>query len=160
MTLLQISAIIGLLLSFGVPQAKTEEIRGILEHRQIVSVTPVVGSIIVPMSEDKKSSCDPTLKGEVKIVAGDITTGFDLMFYGTSTIPVGCEVDQDTPVVIKLPNNTYTGAVKDWKRNGHIKMNDTGFSIYQGFGFGSGTTPNGKVEWSVGSTTLSVPITE
>lgn len=49
MTLAQIMAVVGLLLAFGVPQDKVNEVQAIMQHNQVQQTVPTAGGIITVM---------------------------------------------------------------------------------------------------------------
>jgi hypothetical protein len=119
--------------------------------------SPITESVGAPTVSIAPIDCTPKLEGSVVQEDGDISTGFDFSFIGTSTIPVLCPV-QSLENDLQTPDNFYHSKVSDWQTNGHIKQIPTGFVFTQGWGSGAGKTPTGTFIWSVGGATISVTI--
>lgn len=155
MTTAQIMAVLSLLLAFNVPQSQVNSVQSILMKTQSMAVVTITeeGSSI-----SNTLDCRPSLSATVVKEDGDISTGIDFMFYGTSTIPVGCPLDTSIENDIQFPTIFYHGKISDWKRNKQISFINNGFVFNSGWGTGSGITPSGQVNWYVGSSSISISI--
>lgn len=177
MSSIQINAILYLLLAFGVPQSTVDNVQGILNRAgSMPSVTqdqsiPIenTGGIggesgaatqVPPLTVVQ--DCTPTLTASVTKVDGQISTGIDFRFNGTSTLPVGCSLDTSLENDLKMqgfPNDlTYHGKISDWGKGSHLTYIPNGFTFYQGWGTGSDVPPVGSFIWSVAGTSTTINI--
>jgi hypothetical protein len=162
MTLIQIAAIIQLLFAFGVPQPTIDTIQAILiptapQQALNAPVSPVttgiggIGTITTPAP-----NCTPVLEGSIQFEGGDLSTGMDYTFTGTSTYPVGCKIDTGTEVDLQTPTIKYRGTIGNWLGNQGALLTDNVFTYRQGWGPGQGQSP--EFIWFVGDKVLYVPI--
>lgn len=160
---LQITAILYLLIAFGVPQTTVNNVQGILEHAgkstqnapvQVQAIPEGIGGVgSLPVQD-----CTPILEARVTQFEGNVTTGTGYMFFGTSTLPIGCSTNTSTEVYLQTPSGKYKGTIGSWAENRHGKITDTVFTYNQGWGTPPGITPSGQFIWTVGtvSTTTSI----
>lgn len=156
MTALQVLAIINLLLAFGVDAPTVSKVQIMLQNKAISAIeaprptptptpTPQFGAVAAPAVPP---ACVPTLTSRIQRGAGEISTGVDFMFHGTSTLPAGCSLDYAT--YLQTPTTRYSGRVSDMQNTGAASLIENGFVYRQGWGTGAGVVPSGIFEWGVG----------
>lgn len=163
MTISQITAVLSLLLAFGVPYNTVNQVQGILEHTNTPVTAPIVETIptLPPPSSASVLDCTPHLALSIKKEDGDISTGIDYEVDGIATIASGCTFDPQTNTSLQLPNVTYKGRITDWVRNKQSTLSNTTFTYYQGWGSGAGINASGEaITWTVGSiaTSTTIPV--
>jgi len=159
----QILAIVALLLAFGVDQPTVNNVQAILENanktQQILTIESPSGGLGSPAipSASTTLDCTPVLEAKVVKVAGEVATGVDFMFMGTSTLPVGCSYSTSLPSNLQTPTLKYEGTIGSWLSN-HAKLNGNVYTYWQGWGTGPDIVPSGEFTWSVGSKTKTISL--